>query len=82
MAYNYLGHSTTCKFVGDKMKAKTRREIIEIWSNQEAKLLDSFCCPYCRDILSRNKEGNLYCDNMQCQSDDVVFDPKTGEVIE
>jgi ribosomal protein L37AE/L43A len=49
------------------MKLLTRRQIIKQWEKQEDKILDSFCCPNCRDILSYRKEDNKFiCINPAC----------------
>jgi hypothetical protein len=42
-----------------------RREIIMIWSKQPEEMLDSYCCPSCRDIL-HEKDGLYTCRNEFC----------------
>jgi len=45
----------------------TRREIIEQWQKQDDSILDSFCCPNCREVLISNYDGSgLLCDNPAC----------------
>jgi hypothetical protein len=54
------------------MKLLTRKQIIQSWQQQPEEYLDRFCCPHCRDILTRR--GNfLYCDNIQCTGDDERY---------
>lgn len=62
------------------MKALTRKEIIEIWSEQEEAFLNSFCCPECRDILL-NDGMILHCSNYQCRNIDH-YDIETGDKID
>lgn len=47
----------------------TRREIIEIWKTQDDKILDSYSCPFCRDILQIKNE-KYYCSNEMCKCED------------
>jgi hypothetical protein len=61
------------------MKALTRKEIIEIWKEQPDDLLNSFCCPNCRDLLF-NYSGTLMCRNSDCLNSDQ-FDKETGEQL-
>ena len=47
------------------MKLLTRRQIIEIWQQQPDEMLDSFCCPICRDILHEVSD-RYFCLNEDC----------------
>lgn len=47
------------------MKLLTRRQIIEEWNKQSDELLDSFCCPNCRDILYEYADRYI-CENEDC----------------
>lgn len=60
------------------MKALTRKEIMALWKNQTPDLLNGFCCPNCRDVLT-NHSGTLMCDNPACLNSDQ-FD-LSGELI-
>lgn len=50
-----------------KTKLLTRQQIIEEWQKSDT-WLDSYCCPYCRDILHLLKpEHKSYtCMNQEC----------------
>ena len=50
-------------------KLLTRREIIKEWNRNE-KYHDFFCCPNCRDILTRH-DNTLCCTNHRCMADGV-----------
>lgn len=52
------------------MRLLTRREIIKIWSKQPKHMLDSKCCPICRDILEENSDGYC-CLNDECPQDNI-----------
>lgn len=52
----------------NKMKLLTRKEIIDIWFEQDIKFLKSYCCPSCRDILYEEGEY-YYCNNDMCRED-------------
>ena len=44
----------------------TRRQVIEMWSHQVDRHLDSPVCPECRDILLEDSEGRFFCGNGNC----------------
>ena len=48
------------------MKLLTRKEIIEIWRRQTKDMKAQYCCPSCRDILTKLKDGKFVCDNQSC----------------
>jgi len=48
------------------MKLLTRKEIIEIWRRQPNHIKAQYCCPSCRDILTKLKDGKFVCDNQSC----------------
>jgi hypothetical protein len=50
---------------GSELKVLTRREIVDLWEKQPGCILDSYCCPGCRDILSEI-DGVYKCDNILC----------------
>jgi uncharacterized protein YbaR (Trm112 family) len=57
------------------MKLLKRNEIIEIWDQQNKDILNSFCCPSCRDILVYDQETNSYlCFNSLCLIDELKID--------
>lgn len=56
----------------------TRREIIKTWNEQSDSMLDSQCCPYCKDILT-NSGAYLMCENVKCFTVEYYLD--TGEKI-
>jgi hypothetical protein len=62
------------------MKALTRKEIVEIWEGGTEENLNSYCCPDCRDLLTKCS-GTLFCDNDQCLNNQQ-FEPETGEEID
>jgi hypothetical protein len=40
------------------------------WSKQSDEMLDSYCCPSCRDILTKEPDGDGYsCKNADCTLD-------------
>jgi hypothetical protein len=47
------------------MKLLTRRQIMEEWNKQSDEMLDSFCCPNCRDIL-HELDDRYFCKNKHC----------------
>ena len=53
------------------MKLLTRREIIALWQKQPDVMLDSLCCPNCRDILFED-EDSYFCDNIHCEFGHVL----------
>lgn len=60
-----------------EMKLLTRRQIIQIWGKQSDEILDSFCCPNCRDVLEERiyVEDNttcLVCSNITCSFSRVL----------
>jgi len=47
------------------MKLLTRRQIIEEWAKQPDEMLDTLCCPQCRNLL--HEYGDRYfCKNRDC----------------
>ena len=48
------------------MKLLTRREIIEIWRRQPNHMKAQYCCPSCRDILTKMTNGKFMCNNEFC----------------
>lgn len=47
------------------MKLLTRKEIIDEWNKQSEEMLNSKCCPVCRNIL--HEYGDRYfCENREC----------------
>ena len=48
-----------------KLKLLTRREIIQIWKSQTDEMLDSYCCPKCRNILL-DYGDRYFCENKDC----------------
>lgn len=63
------------------MKALKRKEIIDCWVEYSPPTLDMFCCPACRNVLSKKENtNNLVCINEYCTYR-KVFDNCTGEVI-
>jgi len=77
------------------MALLTRREILETWKKQSDEILDSYCCPSCRDILYPHKkldgeigfdeyddsENNkyLYCHNILCKLYNKMLCPNESE---
>jgi hypothetical protein len=57
------------------MKLLTRKEIIEIWSRQSNEMLNAFYCPECRDLLTTDKNGELYCLNTMCKNKKKYKEP-------
>ena len=53
------------------MKLLTRRQIIDIWKEQPDNMLDSYCCPNCRDLLDED-ENTYFCSNVYCLEDFVT----------
>ena len=55
-----------------KTRLLTRFEIIELWNNQDEIMLNTYCCPNCRDLLFDHeflgiaKYGDYYCHNKDC----------------
>ena len=50
----------------------TRDEIIDIWSMyRKYKEIDSYCCPYCRGVLTEYEDGSFCCDNEMCLNAEV-----------
>ena len=47
----------------------TRKDIIDIWLNDNKKNLDKYCCPNCNDLLFESDEHeNAYvCQNLGCE---------------
>ena len=43
----------------------TRREVIELWRKQSETMLDTYCCPVCRDLMAEI-EKSYVCKNMSC----------------
>ena len=69
---NALNHNLCQKKYGaegmSKIKLWTRREIIDMWLEND-QYLNYKCCPNCRDILK--KVGGVYlCQNIRCENDD------------
>ena len=54
------------------MKLLTRRQIIEIWRNQQKSRLDYYCCPNCRDLLLQ-KGDSYVCINGDCSLHSVIY---------
>ena len=53
--------------MSNKRDVLTRQEIINEWNKNGVHQNALFCCPTCRDILTRDiNTGNLYCDNDSC----------------
>ena len=59
------------------MKPLTRRNVIEIWKNQDPKYLDRLVCPHCRDLLHKTPKG-LECMNQHCLNTSVYEMTSTG----
>jgi hypothetical protein len=53
------------------MKLLTRRQIIEEWQKQSDEMLDSFCCPKCRDILYEYAD-RYFCENEYCVQEFIL----------
>ena len=47
-------------------KLLTRKEIIELWSKQPENILNSYCCPSCRDIMEETEDAYI-CRNTGCK---------------
>ena len=45
-----------------------RKEIIEIWKEQNEEFLNMYCCPDCRDIMGQD-ENSYFCANKMCLND-------------
>lgn len=62
----------------------TRKQVIDLWTNQTPDLLNSFVCPDCRDVLSREPDENipygahLVCNNSMC--DNLTLYSVHGEI--
>lgn len=53
------------------MRLLTRRQIIEEWNKQTDEMLDSKCCPVCRDLL--HEYGDRYfCENRECSQSYIL----------
>jgi hypothetical protein len=64
-----IGTSIGKEFKIDKIytvKLLTRKEIITIWLEQKDEFLNLYCCPNCRDILTKLEDDSLICTNAQC----------------
>ena len=47
-------------------KLLTRKEIIQLWSQQSEEMLNSYCCPGCRDLLFETEKYYI-CKNTSCK---------------
>jgi len=62
------------------MRALKRQEIIDTWI-ENGKTVDMFCCPACRNVLTKRENTNLLiCSNEYCTYY-KTFDNCTGEVV-
>ncbi len=61
------------------MTVMTRRQVIEAW-NHDDRYHDYYSCPDCRNILTKQIDGNLRCANDMCLNS-TVFDCITGEEV-
>lgn len=52
---------------GETRKCLTRREVMKLWEDLADEILDSLCCPACRDILLVNNDGEFSCSNNYCK---------------
>jgi hypothetical protein len=50
----------------NELDVLTRRQVMELWSHQTTRSLDSPVCPNCRDILVEDSQGLLFCANSSC----------------
>jgi hypothetical protein len=58
-----------------EIKLLTRRDIIKIWQKSNS-YLDSYCCPNCRDILSKISDHKYVCENFHCNISNNIIDTK------
>ena len=49
----------------------TRRQIIEMWQKQPSEMLDSYCCPQCRNILLHYVDRYI-CENRDCPQEYIL----------
>lgn len=62
------------------MKLLKRKEVIELWKSQPEEVLNKYCCPICRDLLSSHDGGEqLYCSNIFCDNSTVYHNPNRQE---
>jgi hypothetical protein len=86
LIYSTRGVILVLESKGDDMGLLTRKQIIEEWKKQTPDLLNSFCCPDCRDILIRENDENiphgasLRCFNDMCEN--ISTYAITGELWE
>ena len=50
------------------MRLLTRRQVINAMLISNEEIMNKYCCPDCRDILSYNAVEGYYCTNDMCKN--------------
>jgi len=59
-------------------KLLTRQDIVKLWQSQPQEYLNSYCCPYCRDIL-HGIEDKLVCKNHMCKGTSIKHEVSSSK---